>query len=450
MERYEVFERLGAGGLGEVYRARDSKLNRFVALKFLPPEASLAARERVEREAQAVAALNHPHICTLHETGEDNGRPFLVLELLEGETLQARLARGPGLGLSEASGLAWLPDSRGVLLTASRPSGAPPQVWEFTVPGGKLVQLTHDLQGYSTVTAAANGTLALVHPDPQYSVWVQSKRGGPFQAIPGGGGSQDGVGGLAWTPQGRILSIQTPGGRSQFWLEGGSNPPQPIAVPDLPSSATGPVVAPNGQIVFVDMDPSVLYRVNLDGTGLRQLAPGMAAFFATLVQDGKGVAFMSGRTVNHIYQQPLALVPLAGGTPRQVSRLNLYADYLLTLPGGKRVLDASSDPQQPGKSVVEEVALDGAPPVLVKPRAGGMRVPFALTPDGRPLAGVMCKGNVCNIWAAPLDGGAPYAITHFSDQQIAAFAFAPDGRLAVSRGENNDNAVLATGLGGKK
>ncbi|MGH9418271.1 MAG: protein kinase domain-containing protein [Terriglobales bacterium] len=98
MDRFEVLERLGAGGMGEVFRARDRKLNRYVALKYLPEGASAAARERFEREAQAVAALSHPNICALYETGEDDGRPFLVLELLEGETLQGRLARGPLTG----------------------------------------------------------------------------------------------------------------------------------------------------------------------------------------------------------------------------------------------------------------------------------------------------------------------------------------------------------------
>ncbi len=94
-QRFEILERLGAGGMGEVFRARDRKLNRYVALKFLPEAASDSARDRFEREAQAVAALNHPNICTLHETGESDGRPFLVLELLEGESLRQRLGRGP-------------------------------------------------------------------------------------------------------------------------------------------------------------------------------------------------------------------------------------------------------------------------------------------------------------------------------------------------------------------
>jgi serine/threonine protein kinase len=87
---------LGSGGMGEVYRARDTRLDRMIAIKVLPDAVASDSqlRERFEREARAVAALNHPHICTLHDIGHDSGRDFLVMELLEGETLAGRLTRG--------------------------------------------------------------------------------------------------------------------------------------------------------------------------------------------------------------------------------------------------------------------------------------------------------------------------------------------------------------------
>ena len=104
---FEILERLGIGGMGEVYRARDTRLDRFVAIKVLSPELDIAARgrERFEREARAISRLSHPHICTVHDLGtaQVDGRevPFLVLELLDGETLASRLARGP-LAIDEA------------------------------------------------------------------------------------------------------------------------------------------------------------------------------------------------------------------------------------------------------------------------------------------------------------------------------------------------------------
>ena len=93
---YEIVAPLGAGGMGEVYRARDTRLDRTVAIKVLPSVLAADAqfRERFEREARAISALAHPHICTLHDVGEHNGFAFLVMEYLEGETLADRLARG--------------------------------------------------------------------------------------------------------------------------------------------------------------------------------------------------------------------------------------------------------------------------------------------------------------------------------------------------------------------
>ena len=96
ISHYKVLEKIGEGGMGEVYLAEDSRLNRKVALKILPEHLSDRAepRERFEREARAVSSLNHPHICTLYDIGEQDGIHFLVMEHLVGETLEARLAKG--------------------------------------------------------------------------------------------------------------------------------------------------------------------------------------------------------------------------------------------------------------------------------------------------------------------------------------------------------------------
>jgi eukaryotic-like serine/threonine-protein kinase len=93
---YEIVSPAGAGGMGEVYRARDTRLDRTVAIKVLSPNLTSdpAARQRFEREARAVAALSHPHICTLHDIGQQDGTDFLVMEYLDGETLAHSLMRG--------------------------------------------------------------------------------------------------------------------------------------------------------------------------------------------------------------------------------------------------------------------------------------------------------------------------------------------------------------------
>jgi len=93
---YAIVSRIGAGGMGEVWRATDTRLERTVAIKILPPEFAQNAQLKVrfEREAKAISQLNHPHICTVHDVGEENGIHYLVMELLEGETLAERLTKG--------------------------------------------------------------------------------------------------------------------------------------------------------------------------------------------------------------------------------------------------------------------------------------------------------------------------------------------------------------------
>src|SRR5881394_1898655 len=99
---YEILAPLGKGGMGEVYRARDTRLHREVAVKVLPQSfATEAARERFQREARAASALNHPNICAVYDVGEAAGHPFLVMELLAGKTLREYMDNKP-LNISTA------------------------------------------------------------------------------------------------------------------------------------------------------------------------------------------------------------------------------------------------------------------------------------------------------------------------------------------------------------
>ena len=179
---YRVVALLGAGGMGEVYRAHDSRLGRDVALKVLPAHlgADAAAVERLTREARAVAALSHPGILTIYDIGRDGGHVYLVTELLEGETLRRRLKRGPlpwpqalDIASAVASGLA-AAHARGIVHRDLKPenvfvtSGGAAKILDFGV--AKLVdpQMTGTRTSPAvelTAPGAAVGTLAYMAPE---------------------------------------------------------------------------------------------------------------------------------------------------------------------------------------------------------------------------------------------------------------------------------------------
>ena len=112
---YEIDALLGSGGMGEVYRAIDTRLGRTVAIKVLPRHVADSAtrRQRFEREARALASLSHPHICPLYDVGEHNGLPFLVMEALDGETLQRVIQRAiRDESVTSEPGIAQMPKRR--------------------------------------------------------------------------------------------------------------------------------------------------------------------------------------------------------------------------------------------------------------------------------------------------------------------------------------------------
>ena len=181
---YEIQSPLGAGGMGEVYRAKDTRLDRTVAVKILPSHlsANIEAKQRFDREARAISSLNHPNICTLHDVGHQDGIDFLVMEFLEGETLADRLRKGPlptdqvlKIGIEICEGLERAHKS-GVVHRDLKPGNV-----MLTKMGAKLMDFGLAKAVPSGASPASSLTMTISHPSADQPLTAQGTIVGTFQ-----------------------------------------------------------------------------------------------------------------------------------------------------------------------------------------------------------------------------------------------------------------------------
>jgi Tol biopolymer transport system component/predicted Ser/Thr protein kinase len=442
---YEVVAPLGAGGMGEVYKARDTRLDRTVAIKVLPAHLSDddQRRERFEREARAVSSLNHPHICTLHDIGRENGVDFMVMEHIEGETLADRLKKGAlplEQALRHAIEIADALDKahrRGVVHRDLKPGNI-----MLTKAGAKLLDF-----GLAKLTAVESPGPESILPTEARPLTTEGSLVGtiPYMAPE----QLEGREADARTDVfafGAVLYEMVTGrrafeGQSQASLIGAIMGKEPA-----PISATRPMSPPA-------LDHAVARCLAKDAEERWQSAADLMRELKWVAEGGSAAAASVGPPPGHATRERLAwtaiVLALAGlaawgllrgspPAPRPVSRL------VIDLPGDQRLVGTSLSFAAPmalspdGRQLVYSATSGGLPQLylrsldrfdteLIAGTEGGIS-PF-FSPDGQWL-GFFAGGRLQKV---PLSGGTPQIICEAPSYIGNGITWGADGTIVFAQ-----------------
>jgi serine/threonine protein kinase/Tol biopolymer transport system component len=343
--------------------------------------------------------------------------------------------------------VAWLAGGKGLVLTARDPQSGLSQLWHVSCPEGEVRRITNDLNDYSSRSvslSADSRSLVSVQSDYLSGVWV----------VPAGGGGQprqiadgrsDGIFGLAWTPDGRIVYTSRASGRQNIWVmdADGGNAAQ---LTDGDGMHYHPAVSPDGRhVIFISTrtgEPNV-WRVGIGGDNLAQLTRGGNPSWPSWSPDGAWIVYKSQQSG----KRTLWALPAAGGDP--VHLTDSYTGMPTVSPDGKLIACEYWDEQLASGYKLAVIPFDDGSRIsafdMPTSFVNSIHLSSVLRwrPDGRAVSYIDNRAGVCNIWDYPLDGSPPTQVTDFRSERIFWFDWSPDGRqLACARGLRISDAVL--------
>jgi serine/threonine protein kinase/Tol biopolymer transport system component len=343
----------------------------------------------------------------------------------------------------------WLGDGTGLMVTGHEQLTDPMQIYFVAYPRGEVTRVTNDTSSYSTLQITADArTLVAEMADVTANIWVAAggNASGARQITTGG---RDGLGGLSWTPDGKIVyasvsrdHFNNVGANSNraIWVvnSDGSNPRQ-LTVNGFDMN---PAVTPDGrEIVFASLRNGGwgIWRSEMEGSNSVLLASGGTTTFPICSPDGRWIYF---RRLSSASPPSIWRVPTGGGEPVQISRD--YAYYPAVSPDGNWVAFFSPSEKRTRLLVIPSTGGEVVKTFNVAPETDYLIFSEIVrwTSDGRYLTYIKNQGVTSNIWGQPLDGGAPRQLTNFEAERIFSFAWSADNQLAVARGQYNRQIVL--------
>jgi serine/threonine protein kinase/Tol biopolymer transport system component len=346
-----------------------------------------------------------------------------------------------------AYGFNWTPQSTGFLISMNDERNSAPQIWDVAYPSGQKTKLTDDFVGYQGVSIASNGAMITLHAAPQDSVFVASKGVSDFKVISTSSTTADGKEGLTWTRDGQLVMTRDFGRQGQLWVVNADGSNAHAIFQKNEAGFSDPSVSPSGKVIFSLRFPQPqLLRVNLDGSQLVELTDPKLTFGSpVLASEGTWAYFVH---FTKELGQTLTKVSIDGGAPIQAWSGFIFGDGMAVSPDTHHLFAVIRG--ENGEHVPAVLDISKTPPEVTRMAPIFLDVQayrdanFAWTPDGRSIAYKLRQGDADNLWSVPVAGGKPTQITHFTDMNISSQAWSRDGRLAVSRGVSNTDAVLGT------
>lgn len=345
---------------------------------------------------------------------------------------------------SHLSGTVWLGDGSGLMVLALENHTSELQLWYVSHPGGEVQRITNDLSGYlgsSLSITADSSAIVAAQEDRSSRIWVSSIDGGEDRANQLTVGKFDGLNGVAWTPDGRILCVLKTGDYTDIWLMNRDGTERRQLTADSAVKML-PEMSPDGRHIVFDslhVESTNIWRMDADGSNQKQLT---GSAFGNLnphfAPDGQWVIFW---TVTESGTPKIEKVSIEGGDPVQLT--DYWTVFPRISPNGKLIAAGYQDEHQIAHFAIIPSA--GGQPIRLIPMADSALPSVGLewTPDSSSLVYVQNLNGVSNIWRQPINGDPPKQLTNFKSDLIFKFGLSADGRnLVLARGTQTRDVVL--------